>query len=103
MQPQAWKNELAPIKMADFVTEVTEQSPIGLVHGQPTLLALRVVRLGQVDGNHSLGVARQNWRRFSSRPIRIGEKAECQPTLGIFALGYYRQPQGQEAVNKPPL
>ena len=68
--------------------EVTEQGPVGLVHGDPVLLAHRIVRLGQGDGDQPVVVTRHDPRRIGLR--QLGQEVEGQPFLRRFDLGRYR-------------
>jgi hypothetical protein len=44
--------------VADLVAKVAEQRAVRLAHLHPNLLPKRIVRLGDVDGDHAVVVAR---------------------------------------------
>ena len=65
--------------MADLVPEVPEQGAVGLVHRDPQLLAVHVVALGQVQGDHAVVVA-------GDTPVSCcaGEQVEGQPVVRVL-------------------
>ena len=60
--------------MGNFMAEMSQQRPVGLVQINPLLLAKGVVRLGDIDGDPALLVAGDH----SPAIRRIAEKAEAQ-------------------------
>jgi hypothetical protein len=75
-------NEPLPVVMPDLVTNVSEESPIGLVHADPTTLTFGIVCFSDIDGDHSCSVASEDARGTWFR--RVGLELERQASLRIL-------------------
>jgi hypothetical protein len=102
-EPAAVADQAVPVVVADLVAKVAEQRAVGFVHRDAATLAHRVVGLGEVDGDHAVGMTSEDCRMLFVDDRRIGEEVELQPSLGVDRLGDHRQPKGQETVDEPPL
>ena len=83
--------------MPDLVAEVAEQRAVGLVHRDPQLLAVHVVALGEVQGDHAVVVAGEHLLGLT------GEQVERQAVLRVLVAAHDRQPQLVQFDDQPTL
>ena len=78
-------NQTIPIIVTYLVSEVSEQGAIRLMLPRALLLAFDVVRFGDVDGDQSVVMAREDSTRITVS--RVLEKFERQSRLGLHGFG----------------
>ena len=83
--------------MADLVAEVSEQCAVGLVHRDPQLLAVHVVALGEIQGDHTVRVAGEDLL------VLAGQQVERQPVVRVLVAPDDRQLQLDKLGDQPPL
>jgi hypothetical protein len=94
------QHETIPVVVADLVPDVAEQRAVGLMQRRPPPLPLRIVRLGDVDGDDAVGVAGQD-RRAAFR--WIGEELEGEAAGRILVAGLDRETRVREGVDETTL
>src|SRR5208337_5559740 len=87
--------------MADFVAEMAQERAIGLLPQRALLLAMDVVRLGNVHGDQSIVVSREY--ALSIAIAGILQKLKCQSGTAITVLGCYRQPEFEQGIQHSAL
>ena len=98
LEARAGLHQPLPVVMADLVAEVSKHRSIRLVQGDAPLLALGIVGLAEVQGDHAARMA-----GFHRLARRVGEKLEDQAVLGILHPALERDAQPQQAVHEAPL
>jgi hypothetical protein len=81
--------------VADLVPEVSQQSPVRLVHLDAHLFAVHIVALGEVNGDEAVVVAGKDTLG------RAGQQIECQPVLRVDMSGDDGQFQFVEFGDQP--
>src|ERR1700723_3259549 len=94
-------NQAIPEIMSDFVAKMAQQSAIRLLLQGALLLAMDIVRLGDVDGNQSVVVTGEHALGIAAVPVL--EKLERQPRTPVSVLGRNRQAQAEQRVEHAPL
>ena len=81
----------------DLVAEMAEQRAVGLVHRDPQLLAVHVVALGEVQGDHAVVVAGEHLL------VLTGQQVERQAVLRVLVAADDRQLQLVQFDDQPAL
>ena len=89
--------------MADLVAEVAQEGPVRLVHLVPPLLALGVVGLGHVDGDHPVRCPVSTGTAPGVPGSGSARNSNARPRSGILGLGRQGEAQAEQAVDQPPL
>jgi hypothetical protein len=85
------------VVVPDLVPEVAEQGAVRLGHLDAHALAVRVVALGEVEGDHAVVVADDDVL------VDAGEQVEGQSLLRVVVTGDDRQPEGVKLDDQPAL
>ena len=93
-------DEDVPVEVADLVAEMTEERAVGLAHRGTPRLALRIVSLGERDGDDALVMPGQHLRAV--RSLAVGQKVEDQ-RFRAFADGGARQVELEQRVEEAVL
>lgn len=83
LNPRAVANEQVPIVMTYLMSEMSEQSAIGLMHRHTPFFAFHVVALVDVHGDDAVIVS----RKYARSPRKISLEFEGQSAFGVFELG----------------
>ena len=90
-------DQLPLVVVADLVPEVAQHRAVGLPQLLAHLLAVRRAALGEVDGDHAVGVADRDVL------LDAAEQVEGQPVLGVLVLAHDREAQAVELDDQVPL
>ena len=82
------------VVVTDLVAEVAEQRAVRLVHRDAQLLAVHVVTLGKIQGDHAVFVAGEHLLELA------GQQVERQPVLRVHVAADDRQLE-VDAVRRP--
>ena len=99
IQPALVADHPVPDPVPDLVTAMAEQGAIGLVHPVTHLLAMRVVRLVEIDGDHPVAVPGQHLGLAGDRI----EHVERQPRGRIVDPVRQRDAETDQRVEQPVL
>ena len=83
--------------------EVAQERPVILLQRVPPPLALGVVGLGHIDGDHPVGVPGQDGGRVRRVGVGIGEELERQAPLRVLGLARQGEVQAEQTIDQPAL
>ena len=92
-----------PEVMADLVAEVAQECPVRLVHLNSPRLALGIVGLGDVDGDHPVQVPGRDGDCPRRAGVGVGKEVERQTALRVLGLVRHGEPEAEQAIDQPTL
>ncbi len=99
VDPALLHDQAVPIIMADLVADMPHKRAVRLSHGLPSRLPLRVVGLGDVDGDEPVVMSREHPLDASVRTRLVGDQVEGEAALRVLLAIRPRQPPAHQGSN----